>query len=252
MNGIDPGAAYRMDRMYRLQRWIYDPTRRWYLLGRDRLIQELAVPASGSVLEIACGTGRNLIRIGEQYPTAGLYGIDISAEMLKSANGNRRRAGLEQRLSLAVGDAMTFDPAELFAGQARFDRIVIAYALSMIPQWRAVVDHAVDLLTPEGRLEIVDFGQMEPWPAGARAAMRQWLRWFDVTPQPGIAAYVDTLAWQHDAALRRDTLGGGYAEIVGLCRDAPRRHHPSAGGDNPGRTALDGNLAAPTAHHAGV
>lgn len=240
MSGIDPGAAHRMDRMYRLQRWIYDPTRRWYLAGRDRLIHDLAVPAGGSVLEIACGTGRNLIRIGERYPTAALYGIDISAEMLKSAHNSRRRAGLDHRLKLAAGNATTFDPAGLFAGQVRFDRIVVAYALSMIPHWRAVVDHAVDLLAPDGRLEIVDFGQMEQWPAGARAAMLQWLRWFDVTPRPGVAAYVGTLAHRHGAVLRHETIGAGYAEIIGLRlrSDTALQEHPrNAMGGNGGNRA---------------
>ena len=33
-----------MDRIYRHQRHIYDPTRKYYLLGRDRLIDGLAVP----------------------------------------------------------------------------------------------------------------------------------------------------------------------------------------------------------------
>ena len=34
-------ATRRMNRMYRWQRYIYDATRRYYLLGRDRLIAGL-------------------------------------------------------------------------------------------------------------------------------------------------------------------------------------------------------------------
>ena len=53
----EPGqsAAQHMDAIYRYQRYVYDATRKFYLLGRDRLITELAPPAGGSVLEIACG-----------------------------------------------------------------------------------------------------------------------------------------------------------------------------------------------------
>ena len=57
-------VAARMDAIYRGQRHIYDVTRRYYLLGRDGLIADLDVPAGGTVLEIGCGTGRNLIAVG--------------------------------------------------------------------------------------------------------------------------------------------------------------------------------------------
>ena len=53
-------ATNRMNRMYRRQRHIYDGTRRYYLLGRDRLISGLKPAPGASVLEIGCGTGRNL------------------------------------------------------------------------------------------------------------------------------------------------------------------------------------------------
>ena len=44
--------ADRMDRMYRYQRHIYDITRKYYLLGRDRMIASLHVPqADGSLKE---------------------------------------------------------------------------------------------------------------------------------------------------------------------------------------------------------
>src|SRR5580704_15216843 len=79
----DPAAL--MDRMYRRQRHIYDVTRKFYLLGRDRLIDTLTPPAGARVLEIGCGTGRNLIRAALKYPAMRAYGIDISEEMLSTA-----------------------------------------------------------------------------------------------------------------------------------------------------------------------
>ena len=82
-----PDHAETMDAMYRYQRHIYDLTRKYYLFGRDRLIDGLAVPKGGTVLEAACGTGRNLKRVAHRYPDARLYGFDISREMLVSARG---------------------------------------------------------------------------------------------------------------------------------------------------------------------
>ena len=73
-------AAAHMDRIYRHQRFIYDLTRKYYLLGRDRMIAGLAVPDGASVLEVGCGTGRNLIEAARRYPHARFHGFDISAQ----------------------------------------------------------------------------------------------------------------------------------------------------------------------------
>ena len=64
------GHAALMDGVYRGQRHIYDLTRKYYLLGRDRMIDELQPPVGGHVLEIGCGTGRNLIAAARCWPGA--------------------------------------------------------------------------------------------------------------------------------------------------------------------------------------
>ena len=128
-------AAEKMDAIYSRQRFIYDATRRYYLLGRDRLIGSLKPPLGGAVLEIGCGTARNLIRAAKRYPDARFYGIDISEAMLKSARTSVARAGLRSRVALGQGDATAFQPAALF-GREAFDRIYISYSLSMIPPWQ--------------------------------------------------------------------------------------------------------------------
>ena len=128
-----PNHAAAMDSMYRWTRHIYDLTRKYYLFGRDRMIRELDLPRGGSVLEVACGTGRNLAVISRAWPKAELYGMDISAEMLKTAS-----ATLGARAALAQGDATQFDPAAVF-GRAQFDRVTISFATSMIPVWEAAV-----------------------------------------------------------------------------------------------------------------
>src|SRR5580658_4770840 len=70
----DPAAL--MDRMYRRQRHIYDFTRKFYLLGRDEAITRLRPAPGDKVLEIGCGTGRNLIKLAQAYPEARLFGLD--------------------------------------------------------------------------------------------------------------------------------------------------------------------------------
>ena len=106
-------AQSLMDRMYRPQRHIYDLTRKHYLLGRDQLIDRLNPPGGGAVLEIGCGTGRNLIRAARLYPKARFYGVDISAVMLDEAKASISRNKVAAPIVLAQGDAANFDPERL-------------------------------------------------------------------------------------------------------------------------------------------
>ena len=148
-----------MDAIYRYQRSIYDVTRKFYLLGRDQMVDGLK-PGIGSVLEVGCGTGRNLIKAAMQYPQARLYGFDISQMMLETATANIARAGLARRIKLAKGDASAFTGDALF-GIHSFDRVYISYALSMIPPWRDACAQALAAVKPGGSLHIVDFGQQK-------------------------------------------------------------------------------------------
>lgn len=204
------GQQRAMDRMYRFQRHIYDATRRFYLLGRERLISELAVPENGSVLEIGCGTGRNLVKVARAYPSARVHGFDISSEMLKSAGGAIIKSGLKDRIAIAEGDALTFDPRVAF-GVAGFDRVYVSYTLSMIPQWQQALAHAAGLVAPGGELHVADFGLYERAPAPVRAALFWWLRQFHVTPRAELPAVLSALAMDMDAPCRMQSSHGGYA-----------------------------------------
>ena len=186
-------SAALMDRIYRRQRHIYDASRKFYLLGRDELIAELAPPPGGRVLEIACGTGRNLVKLARTYRQAECYGFDLSAEMLETADRSVKRAGLENRIRLAKADATNFDPTALF-GHARFERIVISYALSMIPPWREAMQRAAECLAPGGSLHIVDFGDQTGLPAPFRSTLNRWLAHFHVSPRLTLEAEVAELA----------------------------------------------------------
>ena len=90
----------RMDRMYRHQGRIYDITRRYYLLGRNQLLDDLTPPAGGTVLEVGCGTAYNLVEAARRYPDAHLHGFDISTEMLASARKSIARQHLAHSISL--------------------------------------------------------------------------------------------------------------------------------------------------------
>lgn len=206
-------AAAKMDSIYRRQRFIYDATRRYYLLGRDRLIADLAVPPAGRVLEVGCGTARNLILAARRYPQAKLYGLDVSEEMLQTARSSARWGGFGERLTLAAADATAFDAKALF-GAAHFDRVMISYALSMIPSWPDVVKNAARCLAPDGALLIVDFGDFTQYPTLLRRAQYAWLRRFSVQPIEGFEDQIKTLAQDIGCFAATERLYGGYAVLA--------------------------------------
>lgn len=213
--------ATRMDGIYRHQRHIYDATRKFYLLGRDRLIRDLAAPDFGTVLELGCGTGRNLSLAARRYRRARFHGIDISSEMLATARHRIRRDEIEDVVRLAHGDAACFDASALF-GIERFDRVYISYALSMIPAWERTVQAGLDVLAPGGSLHIVDFGRQERLPRAFKSGLRAWLKGFHVAPRDSLNALLDSECEKRALRLRFDSLFGGYSNhaIVGADGDA--------------------------------
>lgn len=202
--------ADRMDAIYAGQRHIYDLTRKYYLLGRDRLIARLKPPPGGRVIEVGCGTGRNLILAARRWPEARCYGFDISGAMLKTARDHVDGAGLAERIRLAQGDATDWDAQALF-GFGAADRIFMSYTLSMIPDWRGAIGVACDALAPGGELHIVDFGQQERLPGFFRAGLFAWLHRFDVTPRADLERWLGIAAGGSGLSLTFEPLYRGYA-----------------------------------------
>jgi S-adenosylmethionine-diacylgycerolhomoserine-N-methlytransferase len=199
--------AALMDKVYRRQRYVYDFTRKYYLLGRDRLIREMALPPGAAVLEVGCGTARNLIAMAERYPSAKLYGLDASSEMLRTAATSLERAGLSDAVALRLGYAEAVTP-ELFGREEPFDAIVFSYSLSMIPDWKQALRAANRALKPGGQIHVVDFGDL----GGAgpfRALLRGWLTLFHVEPREALLKTLEEKAEAGTAKLR--TLPGRYA-----------------------------------------
>jgi S-adenosylmethionine-diacylgycerolhomoserine-N-methlytransferase len=215
-NSPGGGHAALMDQVYRRQRHIYDLTRKYYLLGRDRLIRELDAKPGEKIVEIGCGTARNLIAISKAYPEAQLFGLDASHEMLISASESVERAGLKGKIALANGYAEDMTPA-LFGVEGLFDRAIFSYSLSMIPDWRAALRSAAANVRPGGTIHIVDFGDLASlWPPAARG-LRGWLRLFHVAPRDIL---LQGLEATRENTLSFHVLPGRYAFII--------KAHPSA------------------------
>jgi len=102
--------------------------------------------ATGDVLEVAIGTGRNL----PFYPSeARLTGIDFSPAMLGIAR--HRAADLDRQVELHEGDAQQLPFAD-----ACFDTVVCTLSLCGIPDDRAAIAEMHRVLRPGGTLLLLD------------------------------------------------------------------------------------------------
>jgi ubiquinone/menaquinone biosynthesis C-methylase UbiE len=91
----------------------YDRFARWYdwlegilnLLGLSRLRRMILRRASGSVLEVAVGTGKNL----PYYPRdCRIIALDLSSEMLRVARNRAAKLSLPVSFLVADADALPF------------------------------------------------------------------------------------------------------------------------------------------------
>ncbi len=220
-SGSSPGPATMghpalMDRLYRGQRHIYDLTRRYFLLGRDTLIARMDPRENERVLEIGCGTARNLVHLARRQPAARFFGIDASTEMLKSARYNLRRAGLTHQVRVAYGLAEELAPGVQFGLTEPFDAIFFSYSLSMIPRWQAAVDQALLHLKQGGSMWVVDFWDQADLPWWFARLLRAWLRTFHVRHRPELLDYFHELETAGRIDFRMEPLYARYAYVAEL------------------------------------
>lgn len=212
----DPHAA-KMDDIYRWMRHIYDVTRKFYLFGRDTLLANLNAPQGSVVIEVGCGTARNLVKLSKKRPDLRLYGLDASSQMLETAS--KKLVGpLAQRITLKQGLAEQLDPAAMFGIRERIDRIFFSYSLTMIPPWKGSIDAALRAIPVGEEIHIVDFWDQASWPGPTRWALRRWLKLFTVEFRPELMTYLQQLAAEKKVKLEVISIMGRYAFRAKLTR----------------------------------
>ncbi|MFO1484822.1 MAG: class I SAM-dependent methyltransferase [Verrucomicrobiaceae bacterium] len=143
-----PGRA--LERYYQFHSRIYDATRWSFLFGREEMIRRAArVVFPRRILEVGCGTGRNLASLRRHFPAARITGVDLSGEMLAIA---AKKTGDGVTLLRRPYSAPVSEPGE------GFDLVLFSYALSMFnPGWEQAIDAARADLMPGGCIAVIDF-----------------------------------------------------------------------------------------------
>jgi len=210
-------AFEKMDRMYRYQRYFYDSTRKYYLFGRDKLIEQMDVQAGENVLEVGCGTGRNLVILAEKFPLTQFYGLDASAEMLKTAQAKVDGKNVSNiHLKTALAD--DFTSRETFGLDTPFDSIFFSYSISMIPTWKESIANALANLKPGHKIYIVDFYDQQDLPAWFRKILQVWLKQFHVQFWEDLMPHLESLEKQGLVELNITSVFKRYSFIAELTK----------------------------------
>ena len=146
----------------------YDRFAPWYdlvdgvqeFLGVKRLRRKLVQRASGKVLEIAVGTGKNL----RYYPRAcWLTALDLTPAMLEIARKRSERLGLNATFLVMDAEALAFPDQS-------FDTVVSSLSLCTFPDPVAALREMARVCRADGRILLLEHGRSE----------REWLgRWQD-------------------------------------------------------------------------
>jgi S-adenosylmethionine-diacylgycerolhomoserine-N-methlytransferase len=148
--GKDTG--HPLEKYYRFHSRIYDTTRWIFLFGRDRLVRKAATFCKPTrILEVGCGTGKNLVHLRQIFPGLSLTGLDLSRDMLEVARK-------KMALSSPPVDLLHQSYDRPVATEPPFDLLVFSYALSMFnPGWEHAIGTAYNELAPDGTIAVVDF-----------------------------------------------------------------------------------------------
>ncbi len=142
--------ARNVAQYYRRHSQIYDATRWSFLFGRTRLIEQIhALPNNPKILEVGCGTGKNLIQLKQKYADASITGVDLSPDMLEKAKNKITDSSIIlKRMRYGSGNLNT----------ENYDLILLSYSLTMMgAEYPHIITALKNDLNTDGCLAVVDF-----------------------------------------------------------------------------------------------
>ena len=191
--------------IYRLWAPIYDATvNRFFLPGRRRAMEVLALQPGERVYIVGAGTGADLPFL----PRGGkAVGVDYSPEMLRMAR--RKLPHLLSAVQLVQGDAQ-----QRLVPEGSFDAAILNLILSVIPDGQACLRATLSALKPGGRAVIFDKFMKE---GGTLSPVRRVVNWFSTCLGTDINRRFGDIARGCDCIVTHDEpslLNGTYQVIL--------------------------------------
>lgn len=152
-------------KLYRKRAGNYDFTANlYYFIGfremkyRKMTISQLRLKPGDTAIEIGCGTGLNFKYVQQAVGDTGqIIGVDLTDAMLKQAKSRVVKNEWEN-IRLVKSDAAEYDfPAGI-------NGVYSTFALTLVPEYQAVIERASDALVDGGRFVLLDFKKPEQWP----------------------------------------------------------------------------------------
>ncbi len=149
------GSGAMFDRIARR----YDLLNRILSLGVDqgwrrRAVRAMALSPGSRALDVATGTADLALRIARASPDVRVAGVDPSDGMLAVGRDKVKRAGLEGRVRLEVGDAQALP----FEDDA-FDAVSIAFGIRNVPDRRRALAEMARVTRPGGRVVVLELSE---------------------------------------------------------------------------------------------
>lgn len=117
---------------------------------RERAVNALELKHGDRVLEIGCGSGKNLKILREAVgPEGCVYGVDLSEGMLSRAEALRETQNW-RNVTLIRSDAAKYNAPE------PLDGVIFSLSYSTMPHHKEVLSHAWNQLRPGKSLVIMD------------------------------------------------------------------------------------------------
>ncbi len=127
---------------------VYDRRWRHYVdVSVARTLEALELRGDERVLDVGCGTGVLLERLGRAHPGLALNGVDPAEAMLEEA---RQRCGERVPLKQGEAEALPF-------GDDAFDVVVSVSALHYFSDPRRAISEMARVLRPGGTLVVTDW-----------------------------------------------------------------------------------------------
>jgi ubiquinone/menaquinone biosynthesis C-methylase UbiE len=131
----------------------YDATHASGMPKRHEARLALGIRPGERVLDLACGTGLNLVHLRELVGDTGqVVGVDLTPAMLDVA---RERIATNGWSNVEVSEA---DAAALPFPDGSFDRAICTYAMNVIPDYVRAIEEVERVLKPGGRFVDLELG----------------------------------------------------------------------------------------------